>query len=55
MAKVGGVGDFGKVKVLWEDLGSVCVPSGSSGWDVAVLIVAVVGEGANVPTVERMC
>ena len=33
LAKIGGVGDFWGVKILWEELDSVFVPSGRRGWD----------------------
>ena len=55
LAKVGGVGDFEGVKVLWEELECVCVPSICSGWNVAVVTVVVVEGGANIPTVDSMC
>ena len=55
LAKIGGVGDFGEVNRLWEELDSVCVPSGRSGWDVAVVTAVVVGGGSNVPTVDSVC
>ena len=55
LAKVGRVGDFWEVKVLWKELDSICMSSGRSGWDVAVLTVVVIGGGANVPTIDSMC
>ena len=55
LAKIGGVGDFWEVKILWEELDSVCVHSGCSGWDVAVVTAVVIGGGANIPTVDSMC
>ena len=54
LAKVGGVGDFGEVKVLWEELDCVCVPSGRSGGNVAVVTVVMVEGGDNIPTVNSM-
>ena len=53
-AKIGGVGDFWEVKRLQEELESVCVPSGRSGWDVAVVTSVVVGGGSNVPTINSV-
>ena len=55
LAKIGGVGDFWEVKGLWEELDSVCVPSGRSVWDVASVTAVVVGRRANVPTVDSIC
>ena len=55
LAKIGGVGDFWGFKRLWEELDSVCVPSGCSGWYVSVVTVVVVGGGSNVPTVNSVC
>ena len=55
LAKVGGVGDFGEVKVLWEELDCVCVPSRCSGWDVEVVTMVMVGVGDNITTVDSMC
>ena len=55
LAKVGGVGDFGGVKVLWEELDCVCVSGICSGGDVAVVTAVMVEGGANVPTVDSMC
>ena len=55
LAKVGGVGDFLEVKVLWEELDIVCMPSRRSGWDVAVVTAVVIRGGVNVPTVHSMC
>ena len=55
LAEIGGVGDFWEVKVLWDKLDSVCVPSGRSGWDVVLVTAVVIGGGANVPTVDSMC
>ena len=52
---VGGVGDFGEVKVLWGELDCVCVPHGCSGGNVAVVIAEMVEGGSNVPTVDSMC
>ena len=54
LAKIGGVSDFWEVKRLWEELDSVCVPSGRSGWDRALVKSAVVGGGSNVPTVDSV-
>ena len=54
LAKISGVGDFWGVKVLWEEIDSVCVPSGRSGWDLAVVTLVVIGGGANVPTVNSI-
>ena len=31
LARIGGVGDFWEVQVLWEELDNVCVPSGYIG------------------------
>ena len=53
--KVGGVGDLGEVEVLWEELNRVCVPSGCSGGNVAVVTTVMVEEGDNVSTVNNMC
>ena len=55
LAKVGGVGDFWEVKVLWEKINSVCIPSGCTGWYIAVVTAVVIEGGANVPTVNSMC
>ena len=55
LEKMGGISDFWKVKKLWEELNSVCVPSGDIGWDVAVVTLVVVGGGSNVPIVESVC
>ena len=55
LAKVGGVGDFGGVKVLWEERDCVCVPSGCSGGNVAVVTAVMVEGGANIPTVGSVC
>ena len=55
LAKVGGVGDFQEVKVLHEELDCVCVSSGRSGWDLAVVTLVVIGRRSNVPTVDSMC
>ena len=55
LTKIGGVGDFWEVKVLWEEIDSVFVTSGCSGWDVEVLTVVVIGGGENVPTADIMC
>ena len=52
LAKIGGVSDFWGVQRLWEELGSVWVPSGRSGWDIAVVTSVVVGVGSNLPTVD---
>ena len=54
LANIGGVGDFWEVKRLWEELESFCVPSGRSGWYVAVIKSVVVGGGSNVPTVDNV-
>ena len=54
LAKIARVGDFWEVKRLWEELDSICVPSGRSGRGVVVVTVVVVGEGSNVPTVDSM-
>ena len=54
LAKIARVGDFWEVKRLWEELDSICVPSGCSGRGVVVVTVVVVGEGSNVPTVDSM-
>ena len=55
LAKIGGVGDFGGVKVLWEELDCVCVSGRCSGGDVAVVTILMVEGGSNVPTVNSMC
>ena len=55
LAMIGGVGEFREVKGLREEIDSVCVPSGRSGWDIAVVTSAVVGGGSNVPTINSMC
>ena len=55
LAEIGGVGNCWEVKLLWEELDSVCMPSGRSGWYIAVVTEVVIGGGANVPTVESMC
>ena len=55
LAKVGGVGDFGEVKVLWEELDRVCVPGGFSGGNISVITTVMVEGGANVPDVDIMC
>ena len=55
MAKVGGVGDLGEVEVLWEELNRVCVPSGYSGGNVAVVTTVMVKGGSIVPNVDIMC
>ena len=54
LAKIGGVSDFWEVKRLWEEIDSVCVPSGRSGWDISVVTALVVGGGSNVPTVDSV-
>ena len=54
LAKIGEVGDFWGVKGLWEELSSVCLSSGLSGWNVAVVTAVVVGGGSNAPTVGSM-
>ena len=51
LAKIGGASDFWEVQISWEELGGVCVPSGRSGWDIAVVTAVVVGGGSNLPTV----
>ena len=38
LAKIGGVSDLWEVQRLWEELESVCVPSGRSGWDIATTL-----------------
>ena len=55
LAKVGGVGDFGEVKLLWEALECVCVSGGCSGGDVAVVTALMFEGGANIPTVDSVC
>ena len=55
LAKVGGVGDFGEVKGLWEELDGVCVPGGCSDGNVAVVTSVMVEGGANIPTFNSMC
>ena len=50
LSKIGGVSDFWEVQKLWEELDSVYVPSGRSGWDIEVVTAVVVGGGSNVPT-----
>ena len=55
LVKVGGVSDFGEVKVLWEELNCVCVYGGCSGGDVAVVTAVIVEEGEILPTVDSMC
>ena len=55
LAKVGAVGDFGEVKVLWEELDCVCVPSGCIGGNVEVVTAVMVEGRANIPTVDNMC
>ena len=54
LAKIGGVSDFWGVQRLWEELGSVWVPSGRSGWDIALVTSVVVGGGSNVTTVNSV-
>ena len=54
LAKIGGVSDFWEVKIIWEELDSVCVPSGHSVGDIAVIKVVVVGGGSNVPTADSV-
>ena len=54
LAKIGGVSDLWEVQRLWEELESVCVPSGRSGWDIAVVTSVVVGGGPTVPTVDSV-
>ena len=55
LEEVGGVGDFGEVKLLWEELECVCVPSGCSGGNVAVVTVVMFERGTNIPTVNSVC
>ena len=55
LKKVGRVGDFGNVKVLWEERDHVCVPGGCSGGNVAVVTAVMVEGGANVPTINNTC
>ena len=55
LAKIGGVSDCWEVRLLCQELDSVCVPSVHSGWDVAVVIALVIGGGYNVPTVDSVC
>ena len=55
LAKVGVVGDFGEVKVLWEELDCVCVHIVCSGGNVSVVTEVMVERGANIPTVDSMC
>ena len=52
LAKISGGGEFWEVERIWEELNSVCVPSGRSEWGVAVVTSIVVGGGSNVPTVN---
>ena len=54
LAKIGGVSNFWEVQRLWEELDSVFVLSGRSGWDIAVVAAVVVGGGSNVPTVYNV-
>ena len=35
LAKIVGVSDFWEFKRLWEELDSLCMPSGRSGWDIS--------------------
>ena len=55
LVKVGRVGDFGEVEVIWEELNRVCVPGGCSGGNLAVVTTVMVEGGANLPTVDSMC
>ena len=55
LAKIGEVGDFWGIKRFWKELNSVCVTSGRSGWDLAVVTAVVVGGGSNLPTVDSVC
>ena len=55
LVKVGRVGDFGEVKVLWEELDRVCVPGGFSGGNISVITTVMVEGEANVPDVNIMC
>ena len=41
--------------MLWEELDCVCVPSGCSGGNVAVVKTVMVELGADVPTIDSMC
>ena len=54
LAKIGGVSDFWGVRRIWEELVSVCVPSGCSGWDISVVTLVVLGGESNVPTVDSV-
>ena len=54
LAKIGGVGDFWEVKIVWEELDNVCVYSGSSICDVSVVTAVVVGGESNVPTIDSV-
>ena len=55
LEKVGGVDGFGEVKLICEEIESVCVPGGCSGGNEAVVTTVMVEGGANLPTVEIMC
>ena len=54
LAKIGGASEFWEVHRLWEEINSVCVPSGHSGWDISVVTSVVVGGGSNVPTFDGL-
>ena len=54
LAKIGGVSDFWEIKRLWEELDSICVPSGRSGWDISVVTLVVVGRGYNAPIADSV-
>ena len=55
LTKVCGVGDFGEVKVLWEELNCVCVTFGCSGGNISVVTTVMVEGGANITTVGSVC
>ena len=55
LVKVGGVGEFGEVKVLWGELNFFCVPIRRSDWDVEVVTAVMVVGRTNIPTVDSMC
>ena len=54
LAKIGGISDFWEVNILWEELNSVCVSNGRSGWEISVVTAVVVGGGSNILTVESV-
>ena len=54
LAKKYEVSEFWEDQIFWEELNSVCVSSGCSGWTIVVVTVVVVGGGYNVPTVDGL-